>query len=55
MGRVRKVRFAAPPARAPVAGEYVYFNDEEAPVRNWFTRAYDLMAGRRPDRHEPPA
>lgn len=46
--RVRKVRFAARLAQAPQAGEYVYFDYEEAPVRNWFTRAYDLMAGRRP-------
>jgi len=51
--RVRKVRFAAPPAQAPLAGGYVYFDYEEAPVRNWFTRAYDLVAGRRPDDPEP--
>jgi hypothetical protein len=51
--RVRKVRFAAPPAQAPLAGEYVYFDYEAAPVRNWFTRAYDLMAGRRPGDPEP--
>ena len=46
--RVRKVRFAAPPAQASLAGEYVYFDYQEAPGRNWFTRAYDLVAGRRP-------
>jgi len=51
--RVRKVRFAAPPAQAPLAGEYVYFDYEEAAVRNWFTRAYDLLAGRRPGDPEP--
>ena len=51
--RVRKVRFAARLAQAPQAGEYVYFDYEEAPVRNWFTRAYDLMAGRRPGDPEP--
>ncbi|HET7308995.1 MAG TPA: hypothetical protein VFJ54_02595 [Actinomycetota bacterium] len=59
--RVRKVRCAAPRIRppgvpvpaAPLAGEYVYFDYEEAPIRNWFTRAYDLMAGRRPGDPEP--
>ena len=42
-----------PPAQAPLAGEYVYFDYEEAPVRNWFTRGYDLVAGRRPGDPEP--
>ena len=51
--RVRKVRFAAPPAQAHLAGEFVYFDYEGAPVRNWFTRAYDLIAGRRPGDPEP--
>jgi hypothetical protein len=51
--RVRKVRIAAPPVQARQAGEYVYFDYEEAPVRNWFTRAYDLVAGRRPGDPEP--
>jgi hypothetical protein len=51
--RVPKVRFAAPPAQAALAGEFVYFDYEEAPVRNWFTRAYDLVAGRRPGDPEP--
>jgi hypothetical protein len=31
----------------------VYFDYEEAPVRNWFTRGYDLVAGRRPGDPEP--
>jgi len=56
--RVRKVRIAAPPVQAPLlgeylVGEYLYFDYEEATVRNWFTRAYDLMAGRRPGDPEP--
>ncbi len=56
--RVRKVRFAAPPVQAPLlgeylVGEYLYIDYEEAPVRNWFTRAYDLVAGRRPGDPEP--
>jgi hypothetical protein len=58
--RVRKVRTAAPlirpsgvPVAAPLAGKYVYFDYEQAPVRNWFTRAYDLVAGRRPGDPEP--
>ena len=54
--RVRKVRCVAPVIRPPavpapaahLAGAYVYFDYEEAPVRNWFTRAYDLITGRRP-------
>jgi hypothetical protein len=56
--RVRKVRIAAPPVQAPLlgeylVGEYLYIDYEEATVRNWFTRAYDLMAGRRPGDPEP--
>jgi hypothetical protein len=34
-------------------GKIMYFDYEEAPVRNWFTRAYDLVAGRRPGDPEP--
>jgi hypothetical protein len=46
--RVRKVRYAVPTR----GGKYVYFDYEE-PARNWFTRAYDLLAGRRPGDPEP--
>jgi hypothetical protein len=48
-GRVRTVRYGVPTR----GGRYVYFDYEEAPVRNWFTRAYDLVAGRAPGDPEP--
>ena len=47
--RVRTVRYAVPTR----GGRYVYFDYEELPVRNWFTRAYDFVAGRAPDDPEP--
>jgi hypothetical protein len=47
--RVRTVRYGVPTR----AGRYVYFDYEELPVRNWFTRAYDFVAGRAPDDAEP--
>jgi hypothetical protein len=31
----------------------VYFDYEEAPIRNWVTRGYDLVAGRAPGDPEP--
>ncbi|MGH3119279.1 MAG: hypothetical protein ACRDQ2_19625, partial [Gaiellales bacterium] len=47
--RLRTVRYGVPTR----GGRYVYFDYEEAPVRNWFTRGYDLVAGRAPDDPEP--
>ena len=57
--RVRKVRYAVPTPlglleRSEILqGGYVYFDYEEAPVRNWFTRTYDLLAGQPRDAPEP--
>jgi hypothetical protein len=45
--RVRKVRYGVPTR----GGRYVYFDYVQPP--NWFTRAYDLVAGRRPGDTEP--
>jgi hypothetical protein len=47
--RVRTVRYAVPTR----GGRYVYFDYEERPVRNWFTRAYDLLAGQPRDASGP--
>jgi hypothetical protein len=47
--RVRKVRYAVPTR----GGKYVYFDYEQPPLRNWFTRGYDLVAGRRSGDPEP--
>jgi hypothetical protein len=47
--RVRTVRYGVPTR----GGRYVYFDYEQLPVRNWFTRAYDFVTGRRPDDPEP--
>jgi hypothetical protein len=38
--RVRAVRYGV-----QTRGRFVYFDYEERPTRNWFTRAYDLVAG----------
>jgi hypothetical protein len=51
--RVRSVRWAVPAGMDTYVGKMMYFDYEEAPVRNWFTRAYDLVAGRRPGDPEP--
>jgi hypothetical protein len=51
--RVRSVRCAVPAGMGMYVGKTVYFDYEEPPVRNWFTRGYDLVAGRRPGDPEP--
>jgi hypothetical protein len=51
--RVKSVRCAVPAGMGMYVGKIMYFDYEEAPVRNWFTRAYDLVAGRRPGDPEP--
>ncbi len=50
---VRSVRCVVPTRVGKYAGRYVYFDYEQQPVRNWFTRAYDFVTGRRPDDPEP--
>jgi len=47
--RVRTVRYAVPTR----GGRYVYFDYEELPARNWFTRAYDFLAGQPRDAPGP--
>ena len=51
--RVRSVRCAVPARMGTHVGKIVYFDYEQPPVRNWFTRGYDLVAGRRPGDPEP--
>jgi hypothetical protein len=51
--RVRSVRCAVPARMGTCVGKIVYFDYEQPPVRNWFTRGYDLVAGRRPGDPEP--
>jgi hypothetical protein len=51
--RVRSVQCAIPTRVGKYVGKYVYFDYEELPVRNWFTRAYDSVAGQSPDAPGP--
>jgi hypothetical protein len=53
MGPRQKCPVCVPTRVGKYVGEYVYFDYEELPVRNWFTRAYDLVAGRAPSDPEP--
>ena len=53
MGTRPKGPVCGPAGAGIPGGQYAYFDYEEAPVTNWFTRAYDLVAGRRPGDPEP--